>query len=88
MQDIGHEFKIKRTATEDNLLYIYNMYIYWTAISKPHGNCKLKIYIRYTHTHTHTQRINHKKTKAEGEKKRPKETKTINKMSIITCIDN
>ena len=32
------------------IYYIYNMYIYWTAISKPHGNCKLKICIRYTHT--------------------------------------
>ena len=31
------------------IYYIYNMYIYWTAISKPHGNCKLKICIRYTH---------------------------------------
>ena len=59
------------------IYYIYNMYIYWTAISKPHGNCKLKICIRYTHTHT--KRINHKKTKAEGKKKDLKKLKQSTK---------
>ena len=66
------------------IYYIYNMYIYWTAISKPHGNCKLKICIRYTHTHKKNQS---QENKSRREEKRPKETKTINKMSIMTCID-
>ena len=88
MQDIGHEFKIKRTATEDNLLYIYNMYTYWTAISKPHDNCKLKIYIRYTHTRTHTHKESITRKQKQKGRKKTQETKTINKMSIIACIDN
>ena len=41
MQAIRNAFEIKRPATENNLLCIYN------AIAKPHGNHKLKIYNRW-----------------------------------------
>ena len=44
MQDIGNTFEIKSPATQNHLVYLL------TAISKLHGNCKLKIYNRYTLT--------------------------------------
>ena len=45
MQDTANVFEIKRTATSNNLVYIQ------TAISKPHGTQKWKIYNRYPYTH-------------------------------------
>ena len=41
MKDTGNPFEIKRPATSNNIVYIK------TAIAKPHGNHKLKIYNRY-----------------------------------------
>ena len=42
-QDIGNAFEIKRSATKNNLVQLK------TAISKPDGNHKPKIYNRYTY---------------------------------------
>ena len=42
MQDIGNTLEIKRSMTQNNLVYTQ------TVISKPHGNCTLKIYKIHT----------------------------------------
>ena len=88
MQDIENSFEIKRPATENNLVYIY------IAISKPHGNCKPKIYNRYAQKKKKQSKHNTKDSyqitreqKRKGRKKTYKnKSKTINKMAIRTYI--
>ena len=75
MQDIGNAFEINRPAIENNLVYIQ------TAISKPHGNCKLKIYNRYTHTkkkkeYKHNTKVSHRITREENKIGRGEERPT------------
>ena len=45
MQDTANVFEIERPVTSNNLVYIQ------TAVSKPLGNQKGKIYDRYTYRH-------------------------------------
>ena len=76
MQDIGNAFEIKRPVTLNNLVYIQ------TARSKPHGNCKPRIYNIYTHTNEkgiqiqHSSQSSNPKRREQKRKGRKKTTKT------------
>ena len=82
------EMHQKLRDQQHNLVYIQ------TAISKPHGNCKAKIYNRYTQQKKkeskHNTKDSHQITgeqKRNGRKKTYKNKyKTINKMEIRTDI--
>ena len=63
MQDIENEI-LKNSNLKQPCLQIQ------TAISKPHGNCKPKIYDRYTHTENKSKFSHHKRReqKRKGKK--------------------
>ena len=76
MEDIGNSFEIKRPATQSTLVYIQ------TALSKPHGNCKLKIYTRYTKTKKESKhtKVSHQVMREQKKKGRENIYKTKSKI--------
>ena len=80
MQNFGNAFEIQRQPTENNLVYIQ------TALSKPHGNCKPKIFNKYKHKkvkgiknpHQIQSSNQNRREQKEREEKRPMKTNQSN----------